>query len=246
MTHSFDVRHAQKYGVTAAILIQNFTFWILKNRANRKNLHDGRTWTYNSQQALLELFPYMSRQNLRTALKKLTDDGVLMTGNYNTSPYDQTLWYAFVDEAQISTNRNPKINQPIPDSKPDYKPDTKKIRGAFAPPTLSEVSSYCAERCNTVDPERFIDFYASKGWMVGKNKMKDWMAAVRNWERGDKERSETKNQPSQGAKGLAVLEEMRRRANGGMDHHGSIGRNHAIVYAAPEELSGSGYDTEND
>lgn len=53
----------------------------------------------------------------------------------------------------------------------------------FTPPTIQDVKAYCIERGNEVDPERFIDFYESKGWMVGKNKMKDWKAAVRNWER---------------------------------------------------------------
>ena len=53
----------------------------------------------------------------------------------------------------------------------------------FTPPTVQEVRAYCIERGNEVDSERFIDFYESKGWMVGKNKMKDWKAAVRNWER---------------------------------------------------------------
>lgn len=55
----------------------------------------------------------------------------------------------------------------------------------FTPPTVDEVKSYCMERKNRVDPERFVDFYASKGWLVGKTKMKDWRAAVRSWERSD-------------------------------------------------------------
>lgn len=54
--------------------------------------------------------------------------------------------------------------------------------GAFTPPTLDEVSAYCQGRGNNVSPQRFIDFYESKGWMVGKNKMKDWKAAIRTWE----------------------------------------------------------------
>ena len=53
----------------------------------------------------------------------------------------------------------------------------------FTPPSLEEVRDYCRERGNQVDPGKFIDFYESKGWMVGKNKMKDWKAAVRTWER---------------------------------------------------------------
>lgn len=53
----------------------------------------------------------------------------------------------------------------------------------FTPPSLDDVAEYCRERKNNVDPEAFVNFYASKGWMVGKNHMKDWRAAVRTWER---------------------------------------------------------------
>lgn len=60
----------------------------------------------------------------------------------------------------------------------------------FTPPTLEEVQAYCRERNNRVDAERFIDFYAAKGWMIGKNKMKDWKASVRTWERQNKQDAE--------------------------------------------------------
>lgn len=53
----------------------------------------------------------------------------------------------------------------------------------FTPPTVEEVEAYCFERNNKVDAERFVDFYASNGWRVGKNPMKDWKAAVRTWEK---------------------------------------------------------------
>ena len=59
----------------------------------------------------------------------------------------------------------------------------------FVPPTLEEVAAYVRERGSRVDPQGFIDFYASKGWKVGKTPMKDWKAACRNsehWERWDK------------------------------------------------------------
>ena len=61
-------------------------------------------------------------------------------------------------------------------------PRTKR----FTPPTLADVQSYVAERHSAVDPQGFIDFYESKGWVVGKTPMKDWKAACRNaenWER---------------------------------------------------------------
>lgn len=56
-------------------------------------------------------------------------------------------------------------------------------KGRFTPPTVEEVRTYCEERNNAVDADRFVDFYSAKGWMVGKNKMKDWKAAVRTWEK---------------------------------------------------------------
>lgn len=55
-------------------------------------------------------------------------------------------------------------------------------RKRFTPPTVSDVRAYCAERGNNVDAQRFVDFYTSNGWLVGKNHMKDWKAAVRTWE----------------------------------------------------------------
>lgn len=66
------------------------------------------------------------------------------------------------------------------ENKADNPPRTR-----FKAPTLEEVQDYCLERNNNVDAQRFIDYYTSNGWKVGKNSMKDWKAAVRNWERSD-------------------------------------------------------------
>lgn len=58
-------------------------------------------------------------------------------------------------------------------------------RKVFSTPTVDDVRAYCLERNNKVDPQSFVDFYESKGWMIGKNKMKDWKAAVRTWEKNE-------------------------------------------------------------
>ena len=83
----------------------------------------------------------------------------------------------------------------------------------FTPPTLAEVQSYVAERHSPVDPQEFIDFYASKGWMVGKTPMKDWKAACRNaekWERFAKKAPQ--NRPLVGGDVFAeMLEEEKNR-----------------------------------
>lgn len=57
-----------------------------------------------------------------------------------------------------------------------------KKSSAFVPPSLEDVKAYCQERNNQVNPQAFIDFYESKGWMIGKNKMKNWKSAVHTWE----------------------------------------------------------------
>lgn len=56
------------------------------------------------------------------------------------------------------------------------------------------VRAYCQERGNGVDPQTFVDFYESKGWMVGKSKMKNWKAAVRTWEKDNQRRGQTRKE----------------------------------------------------
>lgn len=68
----------------------------------------------------------------------------------------------------------------------------KEKLALFTPPTVEEVAAYCKERGNNVDAEQFIAFYSSKGWMVGKNKMKDWKASIRTWERRDAKPTEVR------------------------------------------------------
>ena len=66
---------------------------------------------------------------------------------------------------------------------------TESKRKAFVPPTVDEVREYVNEKGYKVDPESFVAFYTAKGWMIGKNKMKDWKAATRTWVRQDKGRA---------------------------------------------------------
>lgn len=64
--------------------------------------------------------------------------------------------------------------------------DKDKENGKDIPPKIEDVAAYCAERGGKVDPNAWFDFYQSKNWMIGKNKMKDWQACVRNWERSNR------------------------------------------------------------
>lgn len=71
----------------------------------------------------------------------------------------------------------------------------------FVPPTVEEVRAYCLERQNGIDPQAFVDFYASKNWMVGKTKMSDWKASVRTWEQRRKQEGEKTNGSNAGNSG---------------------------------------------
>lgn len=62
----------------------------------------------------------------------------------------------------------------------------KTTRTAFAPPTITDVQNYADSKGYKLDAERFVDYYSSKGWTVGKSPMKDWRAAVRNWAKNDR------------------------------------------------------------
>ena len=73
--------------------------------------------------------------------------------------------------------------------------DKPPTRHRFSPPSVEDVRAYCTENGFRVDPDRFVDFYTSNGWRVGKNPMKDWKAAVRSWERKEKQNGKTESKP---------------------------------------------------
>lgn len=133
--HAFNIEDAKKYGVDAAIIIHNIRFWIDHNKANSKHIHDGYVWTYNSARAFSDLFPYWSGNKIQKLLKKLENDGVIITGNYNKSPYDKTKWYTLpeynlqLDGLEASANRLNHESQnaePIPDINKHVITDVKR------------------------------------------------------------------------------------------------------------------------
>lgn len=148
--HHFDIDIAEKYGVNAAIILNNMYFWIKKNEANNVNFYDGCYWTYNSVKAFCDLFPYLSKSQITTALKRLEAAGVIKTGNYNKSAYDRTTWYAFTEmgnellgiadgknkksisdfyEMDSENNENGKSenSKPIPYENPNVKPLVEEV-----------------------------------------------------------------------------------------------------------------------
>ena len=73
--------------------------------------------------------------------------------------------------------------------------DKPPTRHHFSPPTAEEVRTYCTEKGYDIDPDRFVDYYTSNGWKVGKNPMKDWKAAVRSWSRKEQLCGKSESKP---------------------------------------------------
>lgn len=93
------------------------------------------------------------------------------------------------DSTPIASDSKAYNPVPVPDIKETL---TKVSVKKFTPPTLQEIQDYVKERKSPVDAEKFFDFYESNGWMVGKNRMKDWKAAFRNWERSQRQETTAK------------------------------------------------------
>ena len=114
--------------------MENIAHWVLKNKANDKNFYDGHYWTYNSRTAMTALFPYLSEKQVRYALDALRKADMVITGNYNKSSYDRTLWYTVSDSCAKKyfpelldwpkmANELDCVGQPIPDINTNNKPD---------------------------------------------------------------------------------------------------------------------------
>ena len=100
------------------------------------------------------------------------------------------------NENQNKPNETQKNHNKDKDKDEDKDKDKDEIK-RFAPPTPEEVRKYCLERGNHVDPDVFVDFYASKGWKVGNQPMKDWRACVRTWEKEDRGKGHVRAVPAQ-------------------------------------------------
>lgn len=160
-------------------------------------------WQYS-----VEFLVSMNREEktaITTALKELKKAGYITVNQkrnrengqiayeYNVYEIPNSPYIGFPSTENPLTE-NPYTENPLTENPPllntnilnTNKPNTNILNtNKFIIPTVDEVRTYCQERNNNIDPEAFIDHYNSNGWKVGKNAMKDWKAAVRQWERSD-------------------------------------------------------------
>ena len=211
MKHIFDIEIAEQYGINAAILLENIGFWIAQSEANEINFHDGSYWTFNSCRALQELFPYMSKRQIHSALEKLINDGLIVTGNYNKVAYDRTLWYTLTQKGKsilhFGTMDFPKKENrfsaevtPIPDINTDIintpfiippcddsapaKQQTRHKYGTYQNVLLSDADYEKLKSEFPTDYNEWIERVSEYVAMNGK-KYKDFLSVIRNWARRD-------------------------------------------------------------
>ena len=118
----------------------------------------------------------LTSQQIRTALTKLISTNEITNVTSSQGTIIQIVNY---EKYQVPTNEITN-EQPTSNQQSTTNNNVKKEK-KFIIPTFNDVLEYCMQNNLEVDPNRFINFYESKGWMVGKNKMKDWKAAVRTW-----------------------------------------------------------------
>jgi hypothetical protein len=133
----------------------------------------------------------ISEQTVRTLITRLKSTNeitIQSTNRFSIITIIKWLDYQKIEECPTNkSTTNPPNKQPTTNQQLTTAKDIKNIRskdsiGRFAPPTPEEVKNYCLERDNGVDCDKWYNFYSAKGWLIGKNKMKDWRAAVRTWE----------------------------------------------------------------
>ena len=98
-----------------------------------------------------------------------------------------------VNDMSMTVNDNVNLDidkNRLEEDKKEEKNNSKTKR--FKKPSVEDIETYCNERNNNINPNAFYDYYESKDWMIGKNRMKDWKAAIRTWERNTGGKNEKK------------------------------------------------------
>ena len=132
----------------------------------------------------------LSVQNVRTAISHLKSTGEITHEPHSKYGLFTVVNYDLYQCTNIQNDTLPTVDQQSANNNGNKANKSNKAitnicdrKTRFAPPSVEDVKAYCRERANAVDPQRFVDYYASNGWRVGKNAMKDWKAAVRTWEK---------------------------------------------------------------
>lgn len=178
------------------LLLANYADGYFIVRGNRVNVKRGQIG--RSQQNLAERWRW-SRGKVDRFLTEMENDGRIiqqksrLTSLISIVNFESMCSMVQQNEQQTAqqviqqTDINNKKNNQNNNNTSSIEEDREKPQKRFVPPTLEEVQAYIVEKGYSVDAESFIAFYQSKNWYVGKNKMKDWKAALVTWEKRERE-----------------------------------------------------------
>ena len=197
MTHHFNPEVAVRLGINQAIVLYNLGYLQTQRaiQGGDEYYFDGRWWVRHSYQTLSEWHPYLSVPQMKRVMKPLIEAGHVVTRH--PEHFSRTTYWSVAPEflhstkspvasGEIDCSEGTKSYDVLHDNNIEHKGRSPTAR--FKPPTVSEASDYFSERgADPSEAERFVDFYESKGWVVGKSKMKCWKSAVRNWIRSNKQ-----------------------------------------------------------
>ena len=130
----------------------------------------------------------VSKVSVQKWLKNLEDNNHIMRVN-KYKPYSKQIECRVITLVNVPSKEKLSDNTNINITNTNLTDSNKKA--FFKKPTLDEVKNYCILRKNNIEAEAFIDFYESKGWQIGKEKMKSWKACVRTWESREKKNTKT-------------------------------------------------------
>ena len=155
--YSFNLEAARRYGVDGAILLQGLAVWISKNRANERHLHEGRWWTYNSQEALSRLFPFWTRRQIQRIIRNLNDEGAILLGNYSEGAQHNTTWFALSDDVlellgagDCRSSGAPPEAEDGPEEPAATTAPNGAVPGEAAKTTAPNGAVYRTERCSLI------------------------------------------------------------------------------------------------
>ena len=100
MYHSFNIYHAEKYGLPEAIIINSLQHFIVQDIANNRNFYDGRTWVFLVIPSSQQTWPYWSKKQIKRICESLVNQGVLILGE-KSKPNINKFWYAFANEKEF-------------------------------------------------------------------------------------------------------------------------------------------------
>ncbi len=166
--HSFSVDLASQYGIEEAIVIHHFQYWTRHNRELKRNQHDGRTWTYQTREEISAHFPYWSPDKVRRYLDSLVSKEILIKGNFNKTPFDRTVWYAFKDEEEFLNTVNSNSSYVGRKCQMDRANPPNQL-GQFAQPIPDTITHAETEECKnppasppSAGAESLTDYFLTK------------------------------------------------------------------------------------